>query len=364
MRSFDREVARAVVAASLLSLAACPNKKDASQDIVKPADSSSVAAVASGSNDVASPTPSASIAPTEPSTKPVLDALGNCTLGGSSSSMGLGGFGGLGAYGGLGSPGSVGSSSSGGGEGIGLGSVGGIGHGSGTGSAGGGTGIGFGSGGAPPVIAGTIFDAAGALAAPIQGKVVCDGLDAIRTCFEAASPTSPTFRARATVAVAVNAGGETSKVDVKTPTGDATLDACLLAAMQKLTFPSAAATSTFGYGFAYTRKPKPLKMISPEPDVKGKLPVEVVRRIVRQNFPRLRACYQAFLAKSPGATGSLSVKFEIDATGAVTSATPGSGTLTDPALLACTVGVFKALSFPEPESGKVEVTFPIEYAFD
>jgi hypothetical protein len=370
MRPFHRMHARVVVAASVLSLAACPKKKEAVEDIVKPSDTSSAASSAASSSasstasEVASsPTSIPSITPLSfLDAKPVLDALGNCTVGGSSSSLGVGGFGNLGGYGGIGSPGTGSSSSSGGGEGIGLGSIGTIGHGSGTGS--GGPGMGFGSSGPPPVIAGTILDVSGALAAPAVGKIFCDGMNAFHACFSAASPTAATLRANATYDITLGGGGELSKYAITVASGDSTLDACLLVAIQSLPYPKSSGETHFGYALIYARRPKTLKMISPEPDVKGKLPSVIVKRIVRANFPRLRACYEAYLAKSPGATGALSVKFEIDATGAVTSASPGSGTLTDPALLACTVAVFKALSFPEPESGTVDVTFPIKFAFD
>ena len=341
---------RGLVVVALSSLAACPKKKETTEEIVKPVDSvSSSSAVASTSASAnASPSGAAIAASAQ---KPVLDALGNCTVGGwSGNGFGSGGVG-FGGFGG----------DAGSGEGIGLGSIGTIGHGSGTGS-----GLGYGGpgiGGRPPLLAGTIFDVSGAIDAPAVGKTFCDGIDGFRACFVAASG-APNLRARETWDITLGAGGELAKYEVKLASGDSSLDACLLVALQSLRFPTASAETHFGYTLSYARRPKSVKMKETGIDVKGKLPPEVVRRIVRANFPRLRACYESLLTRSPAATGTVSVNFEIDATGAVTSAAPGTGTLTEPTFVACVVGVVRSISFPEPESGKVEVTYPLEVSLD
>jgi len=59
--------------------------------------------------------------------------------------------------------------------------------------------------------------------------------------------------------------------------------------------------------------------------------------------------------------GTVGVKLVIDTTGAVESAALVPGTLSDTATQGCVLGVFKTLSFPEPEGGKVEVTYPIDF---
>jgi hypothetical protein len=97
---------------------------------------------------------------------------------------------------------------------------------------------------------------------------------------------------------------------------------------------------------------------APSPQIKetslvmtGKLPPEVVRRIIRQNFGRFRLCYQNALRENPALTGTATVDFKVDASGAVTSATDGGGTLASPSSRACVAKAFTGLSFPSPESG-------------
>jgi hypothetical protein len=93
----------------------------------------------------------------------------------------------------------------------------------------------------------------------------------------------------------------------------------------------------------------------------GKLPPEAIKRIIHANFPRFRACYEQGLKKDPGLRGSVKVRFIIDSTGAVENASLAGGSMSDAQVSSCTLGVYKSLSFPEPEAGKVMVTYPIDY---
>ncbi len=96
--------------------------------------------------------------------------------------------------------------------------------------------------------------------------------------------------------------------------------------------------------------------------VSGRLPPEVVQRIVRQNFGRIRACYQEALRTSPSLQGRVVVRFKIAKDGSVTDATGQGSDLPSPAVIACIVQVFRSLSFPAPESGTVIVSYPIMLA--
>ena len=112
------------------------------------------------------------------------------------------------------------------------------------------------------------------------------------------------------------------------------------------------------------RKPKTVKMIEAGTDIQGRLPPDVIKRIVRANYPRFRACYESGLKRDPGLKGTVSVMFIIDTSGAVESASSAGGTLTDGSVVSCVVGVYRTLSFPEPEGGKVRVTYPIDFQND
>jgi hypothetical protein len=109
------------------------------------------------------------------------------------------------------------------------------------------------------------------------------------------------------------------------------------------------------------RKSKTVKMIETGTEIQGRLPPEVIKRIIRANFPRFRACYEQGLKKDPGLKGTVAVRFIIDTTGAVESANQAGGNMPDGGVSSCVVAVYRTLSFPEPEGGKVLVTYPIDF---
>jgi hypothetical protein len=96
--------------------------------------------------------------------------------------------------------------------------------------------------------------------------------------------------------------------------------------------------------------------------VNGRLPPEVIQRIVRQNFGRFRLCYESGLKNNPTLQGRVAVKFVIDRKGAVALTADGGSDLPDGGVVSCVVRGFGNLSFPEPEGGMVTVVYPIMFA--
>src|SRR5579859_5588136 len=96
--------------------------------------------------------------------------------------------------------------------------------------------------------------------------------------------------------------------------------------------------------------------------VSGRLPPEVIQRIVRQNFGRFRACYQDELRTHPTLQGRVSVRFVIDRTGAVAAPMDGGSDVNDPALVACVVRAFASLQFPQPDGGVITVVYPLHFS--
>ncbi len=93
--------------------------------------------------------------------------------------------------------------------------------------------------------------------------------------------------------------------------------------------------------------------------VSGRLPPEVIQRIVRQNFGRFRLCYEKGLAQNPNLTGRVAVRFVINGDGAVAHVANGGSDLPDGSTVSCVVSSFYSLSFPAPENGVVTVVYPI-----
>lgn len=95
--------------------------------------------------------------------------------------------------------------------------------------------------------------------------------------------------------------------------------------------------------------------------VNGRLPPEVIQRIVRQNFGRFRLCYENGMKNNPNLQGRVAVKFIIDRSGAVSLTADGGSDLPDQGVVQCVVRGFSNLSFPQPEGGMVTVVYPIMF---
>ena len=96
--------------------------------------------------------------------------------------------------------------------------------------------------------------------------------------------------------------------------------------------------------------------------VNGRLPPEVIQRIVRQNFGRFRMCYEQGLSRNPNLEGRVGVRFVIGRDGAVSTAGNGGSDLPDQTVVSCVVSAFYGLSFPQPEGGIVTVVYPIMFS--
>ncbi|MFO0548702.1 MAG: AgmX/PglI C-terminal domain-containing protein [Polyangiaceae bacterium] len=94
----------------------------------------------------------------------------------------------------------------------------------------------------------------------------------------------------------------------------------------------------------------------------GKLPPEVIQRVIRQNFSRVRLCYEEGLKKDPKLAGRVTINFVIGRDGSACSVSGGG--VPDAALVNCVTKTFYTLKFPKPEGGIVKVTYPIEFQPD
>lgn len=95
--------------------------------------------------------------------------------------------------------------------------------------------------------------------------------------------------------------------------------------------------------------------------VSGRVPPEVVQRIVRQRFGSFRACYEAGLRSNPNLQGRVSVRFVIASDGRVSTAANGGSDMPDASVVSCVVRAFGGLVFPQPEGGIVTVVYPMVF---
>jgi Ca-activated chloride channel family protein len=98
--------------------------------------------------------------------------------------------------------------------------------------------------------------------------------------------------------------------------------------------------------------------------VSGRLPPEVIQRIVRLQAGRFRACYERGLMKNPQLAGRVLTRFVIDLAGQVASASDAGSDLPDPEVVACVVRGLYSLDFPEPEGGIITVVYPFMFSSD
>jgi FHA domain len=113
-------------------------------------------------------------------------------------------------------------------------------------------------------------------------------------------------------------------------------------------------------GGSHRAKPPSVRMGATQ--VSGRLPPEVIQRIVRQNFGRFRLCFENGLRNNPNLQGRVSVRFVIGRDGAVSNVGNGGSDMPDGGVVSCVVRAFYGLSFPQPEGGIVTVTYPIMFA--
>ncbi|WP_437634017.1 AgmX/PglI C-terminal domain-containing protein [Sorangium sp. So ce854] len=93
--------------------------------------------------------------------------------------------------------------------------------------------------------------------------------------------------------------------------------------------------------------------------VTGRLPPEVIQRVVRQGYGRFRLCYERGLQRNAALQGRVAVRFTIDRSGAVASARDGGSDLPDAAVVSCVIRAFHGLTFPAPADGTVDVVYPL-----
>ncbi len=96
--------------------------------------------------------------------------------------------------------------------------------------------------------------------------------------------------------------------------------------------------------------------------VSGRIPPEVIQRVVRQNFGRIRLCYENERRANPSLAGGVVVSFIIQSDGSIGTAAATGNNTGSTTLGTCVARAFRGLAFPRPETGVVQVTYPIIFS--
>lgn len=96
--------------------------------------------------------------------------------------------------------------------------------------------------------------------------------------------------------------------------------------------------------------------------IAGRLPPELIQKIVRAQFGAFRVCYEMGLGKNAKLEGKLNVRFVIALDGHVSDVADAGSDLPDPMVRDCVLNAFTTLTFPPPTGGVVTVVYPISLA--
>jgi hypothetical protein len=90
-----------------------------------------------------------------------------------------------------------------------------------------------------------------------------------------------------------------------------------------------------------------------------RLPPEVIQQRIREQYDRIRACYDRGRRRDPTLKGRVTVRFVIGRDGRVMFANVLDNTLPDCSVAACVRDEIRATTFPKPEGGVVTIVYPL-----
>ncbi|MBX3185769.1 MAG: AgmX/PglI C-terminal domain-containing protein [Labilithrix sp.] len=94
---------------------------------------------------------------------------------------------------------------------------------------------------------------------------------------------------------------------------------------------------------------------------RGGLTQEQVRRVVMAHLGAVRACYESEAQRNPSLKGGVTVAWQIDPGGSVTSASLAGSTLSNPRVEGCVVRQVKGWRFPSSETATTVAGFPFKF---
>lgn len=96
-----------------------------------------------------------------------------------------------------------------------------------------------------------------------------------------------------------------------------------------------------------------------QPDLRGSLSKETIRRVINRHIAEVRYCYESQLNSRPDLQGRVAIKFVISPTGAVMNADVASSDVGSDRVDKCIADTLRRIDFPAPEGGGlVFVTYP------
>jgi hypothetical protein len=97
------------------------------------------------------------------------------------------------------------------------------------------------------------------------------------------------------------------------------------------------------------------------PTARGGLSPEQIRRVVLAHMGALRACYETEAQRNPNLRGGVTVGWQIDPAGSVSTASVVSTTLSNPRVEGCVVRQVKSWHFPTSETPTTVASYPFKF---
>ncbi len=130
----------------------------------------------------------------------------------------------------------------------------------------------------------------------------------------------------------------------------------------RMPVPADSSTSADGCLLSLHDKPRPPRpVVAAGIQVSGRLPPQVVERMIRRHFGFFMICQETTHASGSHFSGVATVRFIIDRTGATAGRPVASSNLKDEAFLKCLENGFSLISYPSPDSGEVTVHYALRF---
>lgn len=118
----------------------------------------------------------------------------------------------------------------------------------------------------------------------------------------------------------------------------------------------------------YQMEGKQYKPTAPQPvkdaaePLTGHIDKTLVEKVVRQNLFQIKLCYDLALRRNENAEGLMEWKWQINSRGRTSNVDLIKSTIQDPKLRQCIRKKISSWSFPRPDKGSVEISYPFEFS--
>ena len=179
----------------------------------------------------------------------------------------------------------------------------------------------------------------------------------IQYCYEKYLLAKPNIEGTITAEFFITSKGT---VDRSTATGfDKDVADCVAGVLKTIEFPQPKGTEGVQVSYPFTFKQGRGAASKPTtPSSGGTLDRADITATIKNEMPKVKACYDKRVAVKPGISGTIKVVFFVTPNGTVD---PSIATGFDQGVADCVASVIKAAKFPKPTGGGVQISYPFVF---